>query len=459
MSAMRKIATVVGSSGIGKSKLAVELCKALSGQVINADALQVYKGLDIITNKMPLNEREGIKHHLMDFLETEEEYQVTSFLKDASQKIESISEEKQLPVVVGGTNYYIQSLLWNNTTIGKQENREASPDEIDSNFPEFDQLETPELYQRLSKVDPVMANKWHPSDRRKILRSLRVFYQTGKPQSEIIKSQRDHYETHGLDPRYKALVFWIYSDPQKLNPRLDARVDQMIETGLFDEIKDLRNQVVQGHVKLPKGFELEKYQRGLWQAIGYKEFDAYFFALEEGNKDPAELEKIKVECTDRMKAATRRYAKSQIKWIKNKLLPTALNAKNNDVIVYCLDAGDLETWDTNVREKAVEIAKLFLMDLPLPDPASLSETASQMLAQLNPVLDTQTKILTWNKHTCETCKTDKGEPLVLNGDQEWEQHKKGRHHRKYLKHLRVEEKRKAYLESKKKEQEEQTTIE
>lgn len=352
---------------------------------------------------MPLNEREGIKHHLMDFLETEEEYQVTSFLKDASQKvtnnktdkwnffeptsllffkkkivqIEYISEEKQLPVVVGGTNYYIQSLLWNNTTIGKQEDREPSPDAIDNDFPEFDQLETPELYQRLSKVDPVMANKWHPSDRRKILRSLRVFYQTGKPQSEIIKSQRDHYETHGLEPRYKSLVFWIYSDPQKLNPRLDARVDQMIETGLFDEIKDLRNQVVQGHVKLPKGFELEKYQRGLWQAIGYKEFDAYFVAVEEGNKDPAELEKIKVECTERMKAATRRYAKSQIKWIKNKLLPTALNAKNNDVIVYCLDAGgmqiitidilhgflnlcvyvDLETWDANVREKAVEIAK------------------------------------------------------------------------------------------------------
>ncbi|KAI7892382.1 IPP transferase-domain-containing protein [Mucor mucedo] len=297
-----------------------------------------------------------------------------------------------------------------------------------------------------------MANKWHPSDRRKILRSLRIFHQTGKPQSEIIKSQLDHFETHGLEPRYKALVFWIYSDPEKLNPRLDDRVDQMIDTGLFDEIKDLRNHVVQGSVKMPKGFELEKYQRGLWQAIGYKEFDPYFVALEEGNTDPAELEKIKVECTERMKAATRRYAKSQIKWIKNKLVPTALNSKNNQVIVYCLDAGDLDTWDQNVREKAVEIAKLFQMDLPLPEPTSLSETASTMLKQTKPALDTQTKILTWNKHTCETCKTDKGEPLVLNGDQEWEQHKKGRHHRKYLKHLRVEEMRKAYFESKKKTQ-------
>ncbi|KAI9472144.1 MAG: hypothetical protein EXX96DRAFT_347523 [Benjaminiella poitrasii] len=89
MSAIKKIAAVVGSSGIGKSKLAVELCKALTGQVINADALQVYKGLDIITNKMPMNEREDINHHLMDFLEPDEEYQVTSFLKDASQKVMS----------------------------------------------------------------------------------------------------------------------------------------------------------------------------------------------------------------------------------------------------------------------------------------------------------------------------------------------------------------------------------
>lgn len=111
----------------------------------------------------------------------------------------------------------------------------------------------------------------------------------------------------------------------------------MIDTGLFDEIKDLRNHVVQGKIKMP-GIELEKYQRGLWQAIGYKEFDPYFEALE-GGKNAAELEKIKFECTERMKAATRRYAKSQIKWIRNKLLPTSLNSKDNQVIVYCLDAG------------------------------------------------------------------------------------------------------------------------
>ncbi|KAI8331796.1 IPP transferase-domain-containing protein [Choanephora cucurbitarum] len=309
-----------------------------------------------------------------------------------------------------------------------------------------------------------MANKWHPSDRRKILRSLRVlltdqieqywiktdesywrvFHQTGKPQSEIIKSQKEHFELHGLVPRYKALVFWIYSDPDQLNPRLDARVDQMIDVGLFDEIKDLRNRVREGSVKMP-GVELERYQRGLWQAIGYKEFDPYFVALEEG-KEGKELDDIKHECTERVKSATRKYAKSQIKWIRNKLLPAALNAKNNDVMIYCLDATDLEHWDQNVKDKAVEVAKAFEQDQPLPDPKSLSDMAATMLTPTQAIKDVQTKILTWNKHVCDTCKDNKGEPLVLNGDKEWEQHKKSRFHRKYLKHLKMEALRKAHFE-------------
>lgn len=439
---MRKIAAVIGSSGIGKSKLAVELCKVLHGQAINADALQVYKGLDIITNKMPVDEREGVKHHLMDFLNPEEEYKVTEFLKDASDKIEYISEKKQFPVIVGGTNYYTQSLIWNNTLIGQ---KETGP--ILDYFPELDALDTNVLYERLSQVDPVMANKWHPSDRRKILRSLKIFHQTGQPQSEIIKTQKEQNESDGLVPRYRSLVFWIYSEPSNLNPRLDARVDQMIETGLFEEIKELRNRVVQGSIKTPDS-DLEKYQRGLWQAIGYKEFDPYFNALEEG-KEESELLKIKSECTERMKAATRRYAKRQIQWIRNKMLPTVLNSKGDDVLVYVLDANDIENWNKNVKDEAIKIAEAFQKDLPLPPPESLSETAKTMLTLSDSVQDTQSRVLNWKKYECDVCKTDKGEPLQLNGDIEWQQHKKSRFHRKYVKHLKVEASRKAYMESRK----------
>ncbi|KAI9260147.1 IPP transferase-domain-containing protein [Sporodiniella umbellata] len=304
-----------------------------------------------------------------------------------------------------------------------------------------------------------MANKWHPSDRRKILRSLkiqnkikkkkkkRIFHQTGQPQSEAIKNQKEQNEASGLVPRYRSLIFWIYSEPSKLNPRLDARVDQMIETGLFEEIKELRNRVTQGSVQVPED-ALEKYQRGLWQAIGYKEFDPYFLALEEG-KEGKDLSKIKDECTERMKAATRRYAKRQIQWIRNKILPTVVSSKGDDVLVYVLDANDIENWNTNVRDKAVQIAKAFQNDQPLPSPKELNSIAEEMLALPETAEDTQSRVLNWKKYVCDVCKTDKGEPLQLNGDIEWQQHKKGRFHRKYVKHLKVEAARKAYFESKK----------
>ncbi|KAI9300299.1 tRNA dimethylallyltransferase, partial [Cunninghamella echinulata] len=320
---MKKIATIIGTTGVGKSQLGVELCKALGGQVINADAMQVYRGLDIITNKMPIHERKGIPHHLMDFLDPEEEYKVTEFKRDATKCIEQLSQEQQLPVVVGGTNYYVQSLLYQNTLINDDNNnsnenqsRSSSPEPI----PELEALQTDELYAKLQDIDPVMANKWHPSNRRKIMRSLKVFYQMGRRQSDIIKEQQEHNDMHGIQSRFKSVIFWLYADPLKLNPRLDDRVNTMIDTGLFDEIKELRQRVVQGKINVP-GKELEQYQRGLWQAIGYKEFDPYFTAIETNSASDDELQRIREECTDKMKAATRRYAKRQVQWIRNKLLP------------------------------------------------------------------------------------------------------------------------------------------
>ncbi|KAF7724780.1 hypothetical protein EC973_000736 [Apophysomyces ossiformis] len=435
MTTMRKIAAVVGTTGVGKSQLAVELCKALQGQVINADAMQVYKGLDIITNKMPVHEREGIKHHLMDFLEPEEEYQVTEFKRDATKHIEAIADEQQLPVVVGGTNYYIQSLIWSDMLIKSKSTRVSDRQYL----PELEEMQTCELYDRLKQVDPIMANKWHPADRRKILRSLQIFYQEGRPQSEIIKEQQEMNKS-GLQPHFKSLIFWLYADPAKLNPRLDERVDKMIDTGLFDEIQDLRKRVVEGAVKAP-GKEKEEYQRGVWQAIGYKEFDPYFSACEMQGKNEAmelDLGDIKEQCTQKMKMVTRRYARRQVQWIRNKLLPTVWKSED-DVVVYLLDAGDLDKWDTEVRQKAIEVAKAFQAGLPLPDPTSLGETAAKMLSKTENPMDTQTRVLSWRKHVCPVCRTPEGDEVVVNGDNEWEQHKSSRRHRKSAKFRRLEE--------------------
>ncbi|ORX46079.1 tRNA isopentenyltransferase [Hesseltinella vesiculosa] len=429
---MKKIATIIGTTGVGKSQLGVEICKALGGQVINADAMQVYKGLDIITNKMPMHERLGIQHHLMDFLEPEQEYKVTQFKDDCSNCIESIWHDNQLPVVVGGTNYYVQSLLYQNSLIkGEDVARSPSPEPM----PDLDVLPTDDLYQRLQQVDPIMANKWHPSNRRKILRSLQVYYQMGRPQSDIIKDQHTHHERFGSQARFPSIIFWLYADPLQLNPRLDDRVTSMIKTGLFEEIKQLRQRVVEGQVNLPPGQVDEQYQRGLWQAIGYKEFDPYFTALEANALSMEDLDKIKDECTEKMKTATRRYAKRQVQWIRNKLLPTIWNAKQDDVKIYLLDAGDLSLWNTNVRDKAIEVARAFQNGDTLPDPTSLSEAAKTMLTQTE-LQDTQSRILGWQNHTCPICKTDKGDQLILYGDIEWEQHKKSRWHRKSIKTLK-----------------------
>ncbi|KAI9029882.1 IPP transferase-domain-containing protein [Phycomyces nitens] len=247
-----------------------------------------------------------------------------------------------------------------------------------------------------------MATKWHESDRRKIMRSLQIFHATGKPQSEIIKEQRAQKEVHGAQPRFKALVFWLYADPLALYPRLDERVDKMIETGLFEEIKDLRRRVVGGSITLP-GQELEKYQRGLWQAIGYKEFDPYFTAIENDTlEEPGKmLKKIKDECTERMKAATRRYARRQVQWIRNKFLPSVFDSKG-DVMVYLLDAGDLDSWNTNVQQKAIDVARAFLQDEPMPDPTSFGDMAAKMLSK-SEAEDTHTRVLNWKKHVCPVC--------------------------------------------------------
>ncbi|KAI9318119.1 IPP transferase-domain-containing protein [Dichotomocladium elegans] len=428
---MHKITAVIGTTGVGKSQLAVEICKALKGQVINADSMQVYKGLDVITNKMPIHERLNVPHHLMDFLNPEEEYKVLDFKRDAIHWIEKLSLEDQLPVVVGGTNYYVQSLLWHNSLVKELGHTE---NEMKQKLPaDLDSLETHELLTRLKEVDPIMGNRWHPSDRRKILRSLQIYYETGRPQSEILKEQQAEHEKHGMQARFKSLIFWLYANPTTLNSRLDERVDKMIETGLFDEIQSLRKRVVNGQVKLP-GQDLEMYQRGLWQAIGYKEFDPYFTAVEQQQNQntgepmhsPEDLDRIRLECTEKMKSATRRYAKRQVQWIRNKLLPAV--AKTDDVQVFLLDATDLDAWDTNVRETAIRIAE----DSPLPDPKSLSALAASMLS-VTPQLDPQTRALTWQQHSCPVCKSSDGLPLILNGELAWKQHVSSRFHRKALK--------------------------
>ncbi|RIB20509.1 IPP transferase-domain-containing protein [Gigaspora rosea] len=322
------VIAIVGTTGVGKSELGVQLAKALHGEVINGDSMQVYKGMDIITNKMPMEEREGIPHHLMDFLEPHQEYRVTEFTEDAIKIIEDIHSRDRVPIIVGGTHYYIQSLLWKNSLIKSYDDECDNDSEDDENL----NSETDVLYKRLQEVDPIMANKWHWNDRRKIRRSLQIYLQTGKRHSDWIKEQ------HLPDEKASSLrfpltcIFWLYADPKVLDQRLDKRVDNMIKMGLFEELKYLRNKVKND---VSYGGNVN-YTRGIFQAIGYKEFEAYLNALEE---TPHLNDKAVETNIEAMKSAKRRYSRKQIRWIRNKLLLKCQENNLNDA-------------DTNYKSKA-----------------------------------------------------------------------------------------------------------
>ncbi|KAF9585529.1 hypothetical protein BGW38_001930 [Lunasporangiospora selenospora] len=415
----------------------------------NVAAYAVYKGLDIITNKMPIEEREGVVHHLMDFMAMDREYSVLDFKADASKLIKDIHDRDHLPVVVGGTHYYIQSLLWKDTLLDtKKDAGTMSDDEDDTgakpSTPEEEERphdaflrdsDTPTLYKKLQEVDPIMAKKWHENDRRKISRSLQVYFETGQRQSDLIRKQHSSQEVHRL--RMPACIFWVYSAPDVLNARLDTRVDKMIKGGLFDEIQGMRKNI---------GPETD-YERGIWQAIGYKEFDPYFSALEKAVTDgeatvSKELETLKAECTEVMKIRTRQYAKRQVQWIRNKLLPLC---REEEVKVYILDATSLETWKQNVSDIAISIAKDFFAGNLLPDPKSVCQYAKEMLVPQRSN-DTVGALEAWDKKECTLCtemqrimhskSTAPGStgptpsPVIIHGPTGLEQHFKSKLHRR-----------------------------
>ncbi|CAG8499643.1 13202_t:CDS:2 [Acaulospora colombiana] len=256
--------------------------------------------------------------------------------KKKISKIKEIHERDKIPIIVGGTHYYIQSLLWKNTLIGDGSISGESDSDEESEFREILDAETEVLYERLQEVDPVMANRWHWNDRRKIRRSLQIYLQTGKPHSEWIKEQHQHRSVpHYRFPR--TCIFWLYADLEVLDQRLDARVDKMIERGLFNEIEYLRNEVKDGKMHVPPDQNAE-YTRGIWQAIGYKEFDPYLKALEDAQKSGLD------------------------------------------------DPDALETWNRDVRDKAISIAEEYIRTGNGPDPSSINPELAELL---KPAKDTE----------------------------------------------------------------------
>ncbi|KAI8611616.1 IPP transferase-domain-containing protein [Chytriomyces sp. MP71] len=409
----KPVLVVVGTTGVGKSNLAIEIAQKVDGEIINADSMQVYKGLDIITNKVSKEEQEAAKHHLLGFVEPTDEYSVLQFEKDALDVIHDIHSRGKVPILVGGTHYYIQSILWDS--------------HLDS---EEQSLIGTTLASLLARVDPIMAARWHPNDTRKIRRSLQVYYMTGTSHSEILQKQK---EDGGGALRFRTGVFWLWAENAALDKRLDGRVDTMIQNGLFAEITSMREKM-----QPPDTLNVVPldYTRGILQTIGFKEFDTYF------TSPSPEAQRQGIEA---MQAATRRYARKQVSWIRNKLAPKCLATPGMGF--WALDATDLGGWSECVGALGVKIAREFLEG----GSGTGAEAVTQRLVDTGGARSAmqQQQEVDWAPRTCGVCVDAKsGQGRLIHGAREWAIHMKSNSHAKMVKRQRWKEERRLWEEKK-----------
>ena len=270
-----KIICVVGATASGKTALGVELAKAVGGEVISADSMQVYKGMSIATAAATKDEQEGIPHHLIEFLDVNEPFSVAEFVRLAKERIAEITERGNVPVIVGGTGLFIDSLV-NNTTFSEIGVDEALRERLKSK-------DTDELYDELLSVDSEAAENIHKNNRKRVIRALELYY------GGISKTEQNE-NSHLEESPYEALYMGInYKNRQALYDRINLRVDRMLENGLEAEAKKMRS--LEGVTSK--------------QAIGHKELEPYF-----------EGEISLDEAAENLKRETRHYAKRQLTWFR-----------------------------------------------------------------------------------------------------------------------------------------------
>ena len=278
-----KLAVIVGPTAVGKTKVSVDVAKKLRGEIISGDSMQIYRGMDIGTAKIKKEEMQGIPHHLIDIKDPEESFSVAEFQRIVREKISEISRRGRLPMIVGGTGLYIQSVLYDYRFSGK-----GNTGRLRKELQERLRREgTEKLYRELSGIDPDSAIKIHPNDGRRIIRALEIYYSTGVTMTEHLRKQRNEL-------RYDAAIVGLTMDRERLYRRIDERVDRMIEAGLLEEARRFYDRGLRGCQSI--------------QAIGYKELYAYF----DGTLSLAEAIAL-------LKKNTRNYAKRQYTWFKNKM--------------------------------------------------------------------------------------------------------------------------------------------
>lgn len=274
-----KLIIIGGPTASGKSGIAVDAAKLINGEVISCDSMQIYKGMDIGTAKISAEEMCGIPHYMIDVADPKTEFSAYDFSHMAEKYIKDIVSRGKIPVIVGGTGLYVESLIYPLSFIAKKDESVRA-----RLYEEYLRVGAQPLYERLQRIDPDDAAKIHPNNVKRLLRALEIAEISGKTKSECAERIPN--------PAYDIGLFIIDPPREQLYKNIDARVDKMFEDGIVNEVKKLISDGVDRSAQS-------------MQAIGYKEFKPYF----EGS---ASLEDVK----EAIKHNTRRYAKRQITWFK-----------------------------------------------------------------------------------------------------------------------------------------------
>lgn len=292
-----KVVVIVGPTASGKTAISIELAKKINGEIISSDSMQIYKDMDIGTAKVTKEEMQGIKHYLVDCVLPSQRYTVSDFKKTAEEAIEEILSKGKVPIVVGGTGLYVNSLIYG---------IEYQDMKFDEEYREkmMKKAETPEgleqLWLEANNVDPEAMKIISKNDKKRIIRVLEIYKATGKTKTEqeiLSKSKEIKYD-------YK--VFGITMDREKLYERINKRVDIMINQGLIEEVRNLLNK----YDEFPTAM----------QGLGYKEVKEYFDGI-----------LTYEEMIDKIKQESRRYAKRQLTWFRANKATIWLNSGENTI--------------------------------------------------------------------------------------------------------------------------------
>ncbi|WP_041100150.1 tRNA (adenosine(37)-N6)-dimethylallyltransferase MiaA [Bacillus badius] len=278
-----KLIVIIGPTAVGKTALSIYLAKRFGGEIISGDSMQVYKGMDIGTAKVTFEEMEGVPHHLIDLKEPDETFSAAEFQQLVREKITEITNKGALPIIVGGTGLYVQSVIYDyqfSESGGNSELREKLEKQAAHEGKEA-------LYEQLKRIDPEAAAAIHPNNVRRVIRALEIFYTTGKKMSQQQSSQPNEL-------LYDTALIGLTMDREMLYSRINERVDQMMAAGLLEEVKTLWDKGIRSGQAV--------------QAIGYKELFSYLRG-----------EETLEAAVEQLKQNSRNYAKRQLTWFRNKM--------------------------------------------------------------------------------------------------------------------------------------------